>query len=633
MPFPQVEEACPHSWDDSLLTYVRPTTVVHRDECAYCCCTCLHKDGTYVCMTCHTGVCWDHIAKHMQVKPTHVMYTRIQEALPLHDSDEEVHKVRDVNYVAKVIPKEYETSVCCASCRQQFLTPPELTLSVYHGITHAPVPGVAHAQNDDDHGNGGDGRVRKPLCPHLISLEQTASPFSAGAQPPPTSASMCSVNGCGCTTNNWMCVTCGSVNCPRPESGGQGHARQHYLTTDHPCSVKLGTITKEGADFYCYACDDDVDDGRFVEHMTHFGIDLNTVTKTSKTMGELAYDYSSQFDFNKITEAGHALELAYGPGRTGIRNIGNICYLSSVVQCLMALAPFQHDFFPRPLPPGQHQAHCLLDPYQCRHCQMERIAAGLLSGQFSEPAAASELNGVSPQLFKQVYAQKHIEFATGAQQDAQEYLLYLLEELRRHAKLLPPSPSSTEGNTAPPVHPSQIFDFVTERRLECQRCHGVRYTYEKECSLSLFVPTPGDEDEHNDNAHNGQTAHTDDPSSHDPHTASHHDGDTVTRRNADKDNDPHTHTLPLPPPPPPQPHSTHTHSEASPPSDAHPAAPPHAMTDRTVPFAAVYNAPLTPRVWSTTAMPVGPCPCSPLLPECTPSPMSCSFAHVEPTTM
>lgn len=469
MPFPLSEEACPHAWDDAAMRPPYPGKTVHRDECAYCCRTCRHGDGVYVCMACHTGVCGEHLDKHQALHESHVMYTTVRE-LPAKETAE----VKDVNYLGVVAPKEYETAVCCAACQRRFALVPDLAVEAYSGIVNAAVPGAQDNATDD-----AVGRLQKPQCPHLVCLEQLPSPFTAG---PPTSDDVCVVEACGCCVNNWMCVTCGAIGCPRAEAGGKGHALQHYQLTGHPACVKLGTVTEQGADYYCYACDDDVDDVHFAAHMAHFGIDIHTAKKTAKTMGELEYDYTSQFDFNKITEAGADLVPVYGPGHTGITNIGNSCYLASVVQCLMSFAPFQRAFYPGGCTP--HQAQCTADPYSCRHCQTERVAAGLLSGEFSrDGATASAPNAICPRLFKKVFAQQHPEFSTGAQQDAQEYLLYLLEEMQRYVKA-----PAAEGAEASSVHPADVVELVMEQRVQCNACHKVRYTYEKDRCLSLPIP-------------------------------------------------------------------------------------------------------------------------------------------------
>ncbi|KAG5490324.1 hypothetical protein JKF63_00444 [Porcisia hertigi] len=469
MPFPLTDQPCFHARREGAVVRPNPADVVHRDECAYCCRTCSEGDGIYVCMVCYMGLCYDHLAKHMEEYEKHEMFTVIKR-LPAKETEE----VRDVSYLGVVVvPEEYETAVCCVRCKEKFSHVADTLVETYNSIVNAPLPGAQESA-----AQGLMGRLQKHQCPHLVCLEQLANPF---ALRPPTSDDLCAFEGCGCHVNNWMCMTCGAIGCPRPEAGGSGHALQHYAQTGHPACVKLGTITPNGADFYCYACDDDVDDAHFAAHMAHFGIDIQTAKKTAQTMGELEYDYTSRFDFNKITEADVSLTPSYGPGRTGIKNIGNSCYLASVMQCLMSLGPFQDFFFPDGSTP--HQDHCSKDPYECLHCQTERLAAGLLSGDFSKEGQQLT-NGICPRLFKNAYALGHPEFSSGAQQDAHEYLLYVLEVMDRFVCL---TPRTLHGGQQR-IHPAETMKMVMEHRMQCSKCQRVRYTYEMNQCLSLPIP-------------------------------------------------------------------------------------------------------------------------------------------------
>ena len=40
-----------------------------------------------------------------------------------------------------------------------------------------------------------------------------------------------------------------------------------------------------------------------------------------------------------------AMRPLYGPGLTGLGNIGNSCYISSVLQCVCAIAEFQQRYY------------------------------------------------------------------------------------------------------------------------------------------------------------------------------------------------------------------------------------------------------------------------------------------------
>jgi ubiquitin carboxyl-terminal hydrolase 5/13 len=96
--------------------------------------------------------------------------------------------------------------------------------------------------------------------------------------------------------------------------------------------VKLGTITSDGkASVHCYACDDEVIDNFLRDHLQNFGIDVEQQVKTEKTIAELTLDANLALTLSRVLEEGKVLKPLFGPGFTGIDNIGNSCYMNSVV--------------------------------------------------------------------------------------------------------------------------------------------------------------------------------------------------------------------------------------------------------------------------------------------------------------
>lgn len=66
----------------------------------------------------------------------------------------------------------------------------------------------------------------------------------------PSSNWKCEHEGCDKTENLWLNLTDGLILCGRRNwdgSGGNGHALDHFDQTGFPLSVKLGTITAQGA--------------------------------------------------------------------------------------------------------------------------------------------------------------------------------------------------------------------------------------------------------------------------------------------------------------------------------------------------------------------------------------------------
>ncbi|KAA8497219.1 Ubiquitin carboxyl-terminal hydrolase 5 [Porphyridium purpureum] len=146
---------------------------------------------------------------------------------------------------------------------------------------------------------------------------------------------------CGNKENLWLNLSDGFIGCGRRNwdgSGGCGAALVHYEGTGglYPLAVKLGTITAKSADVYSYAPDEDdmVTDAALEAHLNHWGINMYVMTKTDKSMTELQLDLNKSFEFQRITEAGKDLAPVSGAGLIGLVNLGNSCYLNSVVQLL-----------------------------------------------------------------------------------------------------------------------------------------------------------------------------------------------------------------------------------------------------------------------------------------------------------
>jgi len=46
-------------------------------------------------------------------------------------------------------------------------------------------------------------------------------------------------------------------------------------------------------------------------------------------------------ELSKVIEGGKTLTPVFGPGLTGMENLGNSCYMNSVVQCIFNLPEFR----------------------------------------------------------------------------------------------------------------------------------------------------------------------------------------------------------------------------------------------------------------------------------------------------
>lgn len=316
-------------------------------------------------------------------------------------------------------------------------------------------------------------------CEHTLTLEQ-----HQGIKICDCSLKKCSL--CDLSSNLWLCLTCGNLSCGRKEAGGNGHAIEHFKQTQHPLVVKTGTITPDGeASLYCYSCDNDVKDPELPKHLIHLGIDIATQKKTDKTVTEMNLDFNINFTLSKTIEEGKVLTPLYGEGFTGMENLGNSCYMNSVIQILFSLEPFKQLYFEGAV---EHLNTCYKNPMDCYLCQMSKIMFGMHSGIYSQkktrqlpptedgkPGEIEEYqDGIRPSSFKLYFGKDHPEFSSNRQQDAFEYLAYLLETMQRDDK-------------SRKINPMKLFEFEIENRLECQNCHGVKYRSSKTWFLNLSV--------------------------------------------------------------------------------------------------------------------------------------------------
>ncbi|CCE78256.1 Piso0_000874 [Millerozyma farinosa CBS 7064] len=461
--------------ETSLRSDISPGTRVYKDDCMYCFDTAANNDtGLDICLTCLQSFsrgALNHTLKH-QKDVEHYGFYNVKKTLktrPQHSprSSSESGDDHPSPKYAKLEVKETKEedlydiseSIYCGKC--------ELTINISECPTklQALVENIKSANSSSKSDEIKAWEQEITPCEHSVDIQQQENPE--------LSLSQCSL--CDLKENLWICLTCGTTGCGRKQFGstlnGNSHALKHYENTGHSVAIKLGSLSanqEDSYDCYCYKCNDEVKVVDLQEKLIKYGIDISKAVKTEKNLIELNLDQNLNWQFNLEDSSGEKLKPIYGRGFTGLKNLGNTCYLNSVVQALYSLKAYQAYFKDKDFP----EYSVVKDPSNDIFSQLLKMSDGLNSGRYSKPGnlkGEDYQDGINPSSFKYLIGQGHVEFQTQKQQDAFEFLLYLLDKIDKEL-----------GATL-----NEQLKFLLSDQIVCTSCQKGKITHNLVDNLSL----------------------------------------------------------------------------------------------------------------------------------------------------
>lgn len=437
---------------------------IHKDECVFSFDTPDSEGGLYVCLNTFLGFAKRHVEKH---------YAKTGNAVYLHLETVSTQKQKEDSDHGKKYEYEDRRSLVILPDFHAVPLPDKdlpqaVQLSVAAIIAADSATVVAEQEALEK-----TSQEMLEVSWYSVWLEQ----LDNGVRVPPKGWKC---KQCGSIENLWMNLTDGSILCAETTSRNSDHLYEHYEKTGYPLAVKLGTIGPNGADVYSFDERQMVIDTKLAKHLRHFGIEMAEMRKTEKTALELHIEKSRENEAERIqADFGQESERPFGPGYTGLTNLGNACYMNAIVQVIMTVPDFKKKYYDD----ADHVFdNAPPDPSENFTIQMTKLAVGILSGEYSKPAEGGSCSykrskarcSIKPLMFKAVIGKNNPDYLPLQQQDAQEFLLCLLDLVEKNCK----------GS----MDPTDCFKFQVEECIQCTESGKVCYTKYTDLLLALPIP-------------------------------------------------------------------------------------------------------------------------------------------------
>ncbi|GMM29303.1 ubiquitin-specific protease [Martiniozyma asiatica (nom. inval.)] len=462
-----------NSVDLSTIKLPSSTEPVFKDDCMFSFDTAFDPQGLDICMTCHQSFSRGDI-NYTQMHAEffeHKLFLNYKKVQKPKKGEEQPWKMIKLEIKEQSDDDLFDTkcSIYCQEIDESFnIDSQNLPLKIFE-VSNGIIKATSNERKEEI----------KSWTQEIKSCAHSASII----QKPLEHLNIYKCGECGLTENLWICLHCGNIGCGREQFGGvpgNSHAVAHHQKiSDHCVAVKLGSLAVDLADSYCYSCDDEVQVPNLANLLKTFNIDITSFVKTEKNLTELQIEQNIQWDFKMDGKDGTILKPIFGEGLTGFKNLGNSCYLASVLQVLFTLDPFKEAFLNENGMPldkilGNYQ------PWKDLETQMFKIGDGLWSGRYSiadnsTTETVKYQRGIKPTGFKALIGEGHPEFSTMLQQDAFEFWTYLLDTLEK---------KNVKGKVNYSL--TDCMKFVLQSKIQCLNCGCIKLT--KELTENVSIP-------------------------------------------------------------------------------------------------------------------------------------------------
>ncbi|XP_053573269.1 ubiquitin carboxyl-terminal hydrolase 3 isoform X2 [Bombina bombina] len=344
-------------------------------------------------------------------------------------------------------------------------------------------------------------------CPHLsanVCIAPDTATFPNGCP----SSWCCSV--CRSNKSPWVCLTCSGVHCGRYVNG---HAKKHYEDAQDPLANSKQqekpdkerlqhTVCMDCSNYsiYCYCCDDFVvNDTKMCliqkvrEHLQN--LENSALTADRHRKRKIIEDPSPNKKLLK--ENGSTT----GMSATGLRNLGNTCFMNAILQSLSNIQQFCSYF--KDLP-GVELRNGKTAGLRTYHTRSQGEVSVSLVEEFRKTMCAlwqGSQTAFSPESFFYGVWKNMPNFRGFQQQDAHEFVRYLLDhlhlELQRDcngsSQSVKPQANISQSSSSKCINGAStvvtfVFGGVLQNEVNCLICGTESRKFDPFLDLSLDIP-------------------------------------------------------------------------------------------------------------------------------------------------